>query len=120
MNRLEYIHLTMIDPLFVFKIKSDFLKALSHPGRLKIIEHLKHGEKSVNEMVKALEMEQSGLSKHLSILKQAGILNSRQQKVTVFYSVRDKGIYDVLKHVSRFLKKKLKESQEVLDHLGKE
>lgn len=90
----------MIDPLFVFKIKADFLKALSHPARLKIIEHLKRGEKSVNEMVKALEMEQSGLSKHLAILKQAGILNSRQQKVTVYYSVRDKGIYDVLRHVS--------------------
>ncbi len=110
----------MIDPDFVFKIKSDFLKALAHPGRLKIIEHLKRGEKSVNEMCRALEMEQSGLSKHLSILKQAGILNSRQEKVTVFYSVRDKGIYDVLKHVSHFLKKKFKESQKILDHLGKE
>lgn len=110
----------MIDPSFVFKIKSDFLKALSHPGRLKIIEHLKHGERSVNEMVKALEMEQSSLSKHLAILKQAGILNSRQQKVTVYYSVRDKGIYDVLRHVSLFLKKKLREGQEILDHLGKE
>jgi DNA-binding transcriptional ArsR family regulator len=110
----------MIDPSFVFKIKADFLKALSHPARLKIIEHLKRGEKSVNEMGKALEMEQSGLSKHLAILKQAGILNSRQQKVTVYYSVRDKGIYDVLKPVSLFLKKKLKESQEVLDHLAKE
>jgi len=120
MKELEYIHITMIDPSFVFKIKSDFLKALSHPGRLKIIEHLKRGERSVNEMGKALEMEQSSLSKHLAILKQAGILNSRQQKVTVFYSVRDKGIYDVLRHVSLFLKKKLREGQEVLDHLAKE
>ena len=110
----------MIDPSFVFKIKADFLKALSHPGRLKIVEHLKHGEKSVNEMGKALEMEQSSLSKHLSILKHAGILASRQEKVTVFYSIRDKGIYDVLRYASLFLKKKMKESQMILDHLGKD
>ncbi len=109
----------MIDPSFVFNIKADFLKALAHPGRLRIIEHLKHGEKSVNEMCKALEMEQSGLSKHLSVLKQAGILSSRQEKVTVFYFVRDKGIYDVLKPITLFLKKKFKESQVMLDQLAK-
>jgi ArsR family transcriptional regulator len=110
----------MTDPSFVFKIKADFLKALAHPGRLKIVEHLKNGEKSVNEIGKALEMEQSSLSKHLAVLKLAGILHSRQEKVTVYYSVRDKGIYDVLKPVSLFLKKKFLESQKVLDQLGKE
>ena len=109
----------MIDISFVFKIKADFLRALAHPIRLKIIERLKNGEQSVGEMVKALEVEQSSLSKHLSILKQTGILNSRQVKVTVYYSIRDKGIFDVLKPMSLFLKKRLKESQEVLTHLGK-
>ena len=110
----------MIDISFVFKIKADFLRALAHPARLKIIEHLKNGEKSVGEIGKALEMEQSGLSKHLAILKHAGILKSRQQKVTVYYSIRDNGIFDVLRPISLFLKKKLKESQEALNHLGKE
>lgn len=108
----------MVDISFVFKIKADFLRALSHPARLKIIEHLKAGEKSVGQMVKSLEIEQSSLSKHLAILKQAGILNSRQVKVTVYYSIRDKGIFDVLHPISLFLKKKLKESQEILSHLG--
>lgn len=109
----------MVDDSFVFKIKADFIRALGHSIRLKIIEHLKKGEKSVGQMVKALQVEQSSLSKHLAILKQAGILSSRQVKVTVYYSIRDKGIFDVLKPISLFLKKKLKESQEVLEHLGK-
>ncbi len=108
----------MVELDFVFKIKADFLRALSHPARLKIIEHLKSREDSVGKMVKSLEVEQSSLSKHLAILKQAGILNSRQVKVTVYYSIRDKGIFDVLRPISLFLKKKLKESQEVLSHLG--
>lgn len=108
----------MVDIAFVFKIKADFLRALAHPMRLKIIEHLKSGQKSVGQMVKSLEVEQSSLSKHLAILKQAGILNSRQVKVTVYYSIRDKGIFDVLRPISLFLRKKLRESQDILSHLG--
>ncbi len=110
----------MVDDSFVFKIKADFIRALGHPVRLKIIEHLKNGQKSVGQMAKILQVEQSGLSKHLAILKQAGILNSRQVKVTVFYSIRDKDIFDMLRPISLFLKKKLKESQEILEHLGEE
>ncbi|MBI4369516.1 MAG: winged helix-turn-helix transcriptional regulator [Elusimicrobia bacterium] len=103
----------------IFKIKADFFKALAHPIRLAIIEHLKNGEKSVGHMVQALVVEQSGLSKHLAILRQAGIVTSRQEKVTVYYSIRDKDIFQVLRPISEILRKKLEESQRVLIHLGK-
>ena len=57
-------------------------------------------------MVSRLGIEQSGLSKHLSILKQAGILSSRQEKATVFYSVHDRDIFLVLRTISEMLMKK--------------
>ncbi len=103
----------------VFKIKADFLKSLAHPIRLEIIEYLKDKESSVGEMVKELGVEQSGLSKHLAILRQAGILTSRQEKVTVYYSVRDRDIFHVLRPISEILRKKLSESADILAHLGK-
>jgi ArsR family transcriptional regulator len=103
----------------VFKIKADFLKALAHPVRLQIIERLKNKEASVGEMVKELGVEQSGLSKHLAILRQAGILTSRQEKVTVYYSVRDKDIFHVLRPIAEILRKKLSETNEMLARLGK-
>jgi len=103
----------------VFKLKADFLKALAHPLRLAIIEHLKNGEKSVGQLVKALAVEQSGISKHLSILRQVGILHSRQEKVTVFYAVRDVDIFKVLRPITDILGKKLRESEKILTHLGK-
>ena len=109
----------MADKDLVFKIKADFLKSLAHPLRLQIIEHLKHKEASVGEMVKAIGVEQSGLSKHLSILRMAGILSSRQEKATVFYSIRDSDIFHVLRPIAEILRKKLKESQSVLAHLGR-
>lgn len=103
----------------IFKIKADFLKSLAHPARLAIIEHLKQGEASVGQMVTALGIEQSGLSKHLAILRQAGILSSRQEKVSVYYSIKNKDIFYVLRPIAEILRKKFKESEQILSSLGK-
>ncbi|MFI5362165.1 MAG: ArsR/SmtB family transcription factor [Elusimicrobiota bacterium] len=102
----------------VFKIKADFLKCLAHPVRLAVIEYLKTREASVGQMVSALKAEQSGLSKHLSLLRQGGIVVSRQEGVTVYYSIRDRDIFSVLRPIAEILRKRLKESQAVLSHLG--
>jgi len=103
----------------IFKIKADFLKSIASPVRLAVIEHLKTGESSVGQLVKALGVEQSSLSKPLSILRQTGILAARQEKVTVYYSVKDKDIYKVLRPIADMLRKKLQESHTVLDHLSR-
>lgn len=103
----------------VFKIKTDFLKSLAHPVRLAVIEYLKSREASVGQMVQSLQVEQSSLSKHLSILRQAGILTSRQEGVTVYYSIRDQDIFHVLRPIAEILRKKLSESHRVLSHLGR-
>ena len=104
----------------VYKIKADFLKALSHPLRLKIIETLKHGEKSVGALVKQLGIQQSSLSRHLIALRDAGILKSRQERTTVFYDIQDGDIFHVLRPIAVMLRKKFKESERVLFTLGKE
>lgn len=102
----------------VFKIKADFLKCLAHPARLAVIEYLRTREASVGHIVSALKLEQSGLSKHLSLLRQAGIVTSRQEGVTVYYSIRDRDIFHVLRPIAEILRKRLRESQVVLGQLG--
>ena len=104
----------------VYKVKADFLRALSHPLRLKIIETLKHGEKSVGTLVKQLGVQQSSLSRHLLALRDAGILKSRQERTTVFYNIQDHDIFHVLRPIAVMLRKKFKESERVLSTLGKE
>ncbi len=103
----------------VFKIKADFLRSLAHPARLAIVEYLKRGEATVGQMVTDLGVEQSGLSKHLATLRQAGILSSRQEKVSVYYMIKDKDIFHVLRPIAEILKRKLKESENILSSLGK-
>ncbi|OGR59539.1 MAG: hypothetical protein A2X36_06310 [Elusimicrobia bacterium GWA2_69_24] len=99
-------------------MKADFLRSLAHPVRLAIIEHLKKGEQSVGQIVQALGLEQSGLSKHLAILRQAGILKSRQEKVSVYYSIRNNNIFQVLRPIAEILRQTLADGQKALTHLG--
>ena len=106
--------------LMVFKIKADFLKALSHPIRLQVIEYLKRGEASVGKIVQALGVEQSNLSRHLATLRELGILHARQEKTTVFYSINDPDIFKVLRPIAVILRKRFKKSEKLLESLGKE
>ena len=104
----------------VYRIKADFLKALGHPTRLKLIEALKRGEKSVGGLMRELGIQQSSLSRHLLALRDAGILRSRQERTTVFYDIQDHDIFNVLRPIAVMLRKKFKESEKVLATLGKE
>ncbi len=104
----------------VYKVKADFLRVLGHPIRLKLIEELKLGEKSVGYLVEKLKIGQSSISRHLLALRNAGILSSRQEKTTVYYSIADHDIFHVLRPVAVMLRKKFKESESVLTTLGKE
>ena len=104
----------------MYAIKADFLKALTHPTRLKVIEFLKEGERNVGDMMKALGLEQSSLSRHLAILKQNGILKTRQQGTTIYYDIQDHDIFKVLRPIAVILRKKLKSAEVILETLGKE
>lgn len=104
----------------VFKIKADFLKALGHPVRLQIIEYLKDDEGSVGELAKKLGVEQSSLSRHLSILRELGVLKARQEKTSVYYTLYDHDILKVLRPIAELLRKKLRQGEKLLESLGKE
>ena len=103
---------------FVFKIKADFLGSLAHPMRLRIIEALKKRERSVSELVAELQVPQPSVSKHLAILRQAGIVETQQRGKAVFYRIGDTGIFGILRPVTVFLKKQMKRSQKMLDQLA--
>ncbi|MEI8140446.1 MAG: metalloregulator ArsR/SmtB family transcription factor [bacterium] len=67
------------------KVRADILKALAHPVRIMIINALVDGARCVCELNKLAEIDQSGLSRHLAILKKAGILSDRREGMKVFY-----------------------------------
>jgi len=71
-----------------FENPSLVFKALSHPARLFMVEEIGRGEKCVCELVKRLELDPSTVSKHLTVLRNAGVLADEKRGNQVFYRVR--------------------------------
>jgi DNA-binding transcriptional ArsR family regulator len=62
-------------------------RALGEPFRLRILQALRQGPRTVGELVQMLHGNQSNVSKHLQILHQAGILGRRREGTTIIYSL---------------------------------
>lgn len=71
-----------------FKAQAAVLKALAHPTRLFLVDELAKRERCVCELTAMVGSEMSTVSKHLSLLKQAGILEDEKRGVQVFYRLR--------------------------------
>jgi DNA-binding transcriptional ArsR family regulator len=67
---------------------SGIFQVLADPVRLRIVETLREGEQAVNDLVDKVEIHQSGVSRHLRILHEAGFLNVRPEGQKRFYSLR--------------------------------
>ncbi|MCK4860630.1 MAG: helix-turn-helix transcriptional regulator [Rhodobacteraceae bacterium] len=72
------------------KSATDFMKALAHEGRLMILCHLVTGEKSVTELENLLSSRQAAVSQQLARLRLEGLVNSRRDGKTIFYSLGDR------------------------------
>ena len=70
-------------------IATNFLKAISHEGRLMILCHLASGEKSVHELEKLLSARQAAVSQQLGRLRLEGLVRPRREGKTIFYSLAD-------------------------------
>ncbi len=69
-------------------IKAQVLKAMAHPSRLYIVEELARQERCVCELTTMIGADMSTVSKHLSVLKQAGIVADEKRGSMVFYRLR--------------------------------
>lgn len=106
----------MNDP--VRRFKAEFFKALGHPARLAILDHLRDGEKSVNELQTLLGCDQSTVSQQLSVLRNRGIVEGRKEGTTVYYRVRDPAVFRLLDDARAIFNNQLITTQEVLQQLS--
>jgi len=67
---------------------SALMKTLGHKDRLMILCHLAAGEKSVGTIAELLEIPQSPLSQHLSRMRKEGLVDTRREAQTIFYSLK--------------------------------
>lgn len=100
------------------RFKAEFFRALGHPVRLAILDHLRAGEKSVNELQVLLESDQSTVSQQLAVLRNRNIVNTRKEGATVYYRVHDSMIFQLLDVAHDIFNNHLVDTQEMLQQLN--
>ena len=102
----------------VYQVKAEFFRILGHPVRVRILELLRDGERTVGDLQLQLQMDSSGTSQHLGALRKQGVLDSRREGTSVYYSVRDPRIFQLLEVARQILNASLAESQAILGELA--
>src|SRR5512141_2998071 len=83
-----------------YETQSEFLKALSHPTRLAILDILREGEQCVCHMEATLGLPQAYISQQLMILKNTGLVESRRDGLNLYYRVLKPEIFNALDTLS--------------------
>jgi DNA-binding transcriptional ArsR family regulator len=84
----------MATPLY--KLKAEFFKTLSHPARIRILELLAIGPRSVSELQREVGLEASHMSQQLGVLRRAGVVVADKQGTTVIYSMATSDMAELL------------------------
>ncbi len=88
------------------ELKADVLKAMAHPTRLYMLEMLAGGERCVCELNEMVDADHSTISKHLSILKQSGLVSDRKDGLKVYYKLEVPCVLDFVKCVTKVIAKR--------------
>ncbi|HFE63826.1 MAG TPA: ArsR family transcriptional regulator [Caldithrix sp.] len=80
----------MMDP------RSRFFMALASDQRLKILELLKEGEKSSREIIDAIGLDPSVISRHLMMMRNAGLVSARKEGVALYFSLADERVLQII------------------------
>jgi ArsR family transcriptional regulator len=101
----------------VSEVKAELFKALAHPARIRALELLVDGERTVSEMQPLVGIESSHLSQQLAVLRRAGVVTTRREGTSVVYAIANDAVADLLVAAKQVLIASLTEAQGVLADL---
>lgn len=101
----------------ISEIKAELFKALAHPARIRILELLADGERTVGEMQPLVGLESSHLSQQLGVLRRARLVTTRKAGAAVSSSIRDPELVELLAVAKRILITSLAETEDLLADL---
>ncbi len=104
----------------VYRLKAELFRTLGHPARIRLLEVLGAGERTVGELQEALDLDSSGVSQHLTVLRRQGLLESRKVGTTVRCRVKDPRALTLLAIAREFLMANLEDSRVLLTELDAE
>ncbi len=99
---------------FLFEKQAEITKAIAHPLRIAIVDFLKDGEQCVCDIANHIGSERSNVSRHLSVMVTAGVLEYRKEGLKVIYKLKMLCVLDFLSCATACLKQQTKESEKLL------
>ncbi len=93
------------------EIRSEVIKAMAHPVRLMVIELLKDGEKTFSELMEYFDIDKSTLSKHISVLKVAGIVSSQKSGAESVFRLQVPCVTEFFSCVTAVIQDKITQQQ---------
>ena len=95
------------------EVVSDRFRVLSDAMRLRILQQLQGGEKTVSELVEVTGASQPNISKHLSILRSAGLVNRRQSGNLAYFSIGAPFVFELCAIVCDGIRQEFEDKQSV-------
>ena len=93
------------------EIRAKIIKAMGHPARLMMIEFLKKKERSFSDIFALFKLDKSTVSKHLLVLKEAGIVTSRRSGADMIYKLEVPCVTDFFSCVTAVIDSNVKKQQ---------
>lgn len=106
------------DPAPIYRLKAEFFRLLGHPARVRILELLREGERTVGDLQAELGLDSSATSQQLTAMRRQGILESRRAGTSVLYRVKDPRMFQLLETAKQILTARLEESRDLLGELS--
>lgn len=97
-----------------YEARARIIKAIAHPSRLFIIEELNRQERCVNELTEMIGADSSTVSKHLSVLKNAGLVFDEKRGTSIYYRLRVPCILDFIGCVETVLETNAQSQMEIV------
>lgn len=102
----------------LYRLKAGVIKAMAHPSRLAMIEALKDGELCVCELQALVGSDMSTVSKHLSVLKSAGLVSDRKCGLWIYYRLCCPCILDFLGCIDAVIRADAEQKMSVCKTIG--
>ena len=102
----------------VYEVKAGLFRVLGHPARVRIIELLRGGERSVGSLQEGLGLESGATSQHLAALRRVGLVESRREGTSVYYRASDERVFELLEAGRALVTRRLEEQQSMLRELA--
>ena len=100
------------DPLV--ELVAQRFRVMGEPMRIKLLDRLRDGETSVQDLTEELGTTQQNVSKHLGVLHQSGIVSRRKEGTHVLYAIADESVFELCEQVCGGLQRQLSELAEIL------